>query len=237
MVRGKWLCATAAEGAGLIAIIAALPREVASLVGASKPDGSLRSQGIWLYRLERAVVVAGGMGTQRATLAVAAAMSAASIDLLVSAGLAGACDGHLRAGEVAEAHLVVDTAAGERWMSDASGGVTLATGASIADVQEKARLAATYGAAMVDMEAAAIARMAIAHGLPFRAIKAISDDADFELPALARFAGKHGTFRTGAFALHTALRPKLWAKAAQLGKDSNRALAGLTEALRRLTLS
>jgi adenosylhomocysteine nucleosidase len=103
----------------------------------------------------------------------------------------------------------------------------LVTTETIAGIREKTRLATSYDAALVDMEAATVARLARAHGLGFRAIKAISDAHDFEIAALARFAGKQGSFRTGAFALHTALRPHLWAKAAKLGRDSNRALAKL----------
>ena len=74
------------------------------------------------------------------------------------------------------------------------------------------------------MEAATVGRLAAAHGLRFRAIKGISDAHDFELASLSRFAGKHGSFRTGAFAMHTALRPHTWSKAAKLGRESNRAL-------------
>jgi adenosylhomocysteine nucleosidase len=68
----------------------------------------------------------------------------------------------------------------------------------------------------------------------FRAIKGISDGHDFELESLSRFAGPRGSFRTAAFALHTALRPQQWSRAAQLGRDSSRALTALTAALREV---
>ncbi len=70
---------------------------------------------------------------------------------------------------------------------------------------------------MVDMEAATVARLARMRGLGFRAIKAVSDAHDFELSSLSRFASPHGHFRTGAFALHTALRPAPWRQTMQLG--------------------
>jgi adenosylhomocysteine nucleosidase len=80
---------------------------------------------------------------------------------------------------------------------------------------------------MVDMEAAAVARLAVGRGLPFRAIKGISDAHDFEMESLSEFTGPRGQFRTGAFAVHTALRPHRWGAAMRLGRASNRALAAL----------
>jgi adenosylhomocysteine nucleosidase len=110
--------------------------------------------------------------------------------------------------------------------------VTLATAGAIASVQEKARLAEVYGAALVDMEAATVARMARARGVGFRAIKGVSDGYDFELSSLGKFEGERGSFRTGAFALHTAVRPWMWGRAMELGRGSAKALAGLDEVLR-----
>jgi adenosylhomocysteine nucleosidase len=221
-----------------VAILAALPREVAALVGKARADRDLLRRGISLYRIEGAVVVAAGMGAQRAAFAVEAALSETSVTMLVSTGLAGACVPGLPAGLVVEAHVVVDTKTGERFTSDASASesarVTLATTDTIATVREKARLAATYGAQVVDMEAATVARLARAHGLPFRAIKGVSDSFDVELASLAQFAGERGSFRTGAFALHTALRPWTWREAIELGRGSTQALAALDVTLKKV---
>jgi adenosylhomocysteine nucleosidase len=84
----------------------------------------------------------------------------------------------------------------------------------------------------VDMEAATVGRLAMARGLGFRAIKGVSDGYDFELEALTQFEGERGSFRTGAFAAYTALRPWTWGKAIELGRGSAKALAGLEAALR-----
>jgi adenosylhomocysteine nucleosidase len=214
-----------------LAIVAALPREIAALVRGISPDRALLRDGVHLYRLEKAVVVAAGMGSARATVAVQAAMANGPIRTLVSVGLAGACSAELGAGEVAEASLVIDARTGERFSVGTAKTCVLITTDAIASVHEKARLASSYGASLVDMEAATIARLALAKELEFRAIKAVSDAHDFELASLSRFAGKRGSFRTGAFALHTALRPHHWKKAAQLGRDSNRALGALHQQL------
>ena len=218
-----------------LAILAALPREVTGLVGRTHPSPGLLRQGIHLYSVGSAVVVTAGMGASRVSLAFGAALDAGAIEAVVSTGLAGSCRLDLPAGLVAEAGTVVDARTGERFQSAASGdGSVLATAAAIASVKEKARLADAYGAAMVDMEAATVARLAQAHGLAFRAVKAISDAHDFELASLSRFEGRHGQFRTAAFALHTALRPHHWRSAARLGRESNRALSALQIRLRQI---
>ena len=217
----------------MIGIIAALPREIESLVRGFKPDLKLKQRHIFLYRLPSAIVACAGMGGERAGLAVRAALDAGALGLLVSTGLAGACDCALAVGAVVEANQIVDVRSGERFDGHA-GRIVLVTSPAIASVQEKRRLRESYGASIVDMEAATVARLAQANGVQFRAIKAVSDACDFELDSLAQFASKRGQFRTGAFALHTALRPQSWRSAMQLGEGSRRALSALTEVLRSL---
>jgi adenosylhomocysteine nucleosidase len=210
------------------AIVAALPREVRALVkGWARREVAPH---VVVWTRGSSVVACAGMGAARAALACEAAMAALRCDTLISAGLAGACDPALRVGDVVRAGVVVDSATGERFESD--GEQVIVTGGAIASVREKARLRASYGAAAVEMEAAAVARIAGAHGMGFRAIKAVSDEADCEMEYLARFAAADGQFREGAFALHTALRPWTWGRAMALGRNSGRATDALNEALR-----
>ena len=215
-----------------VAIVAALPREIAGVLRGAKPDPALKLRGIYLYRVDRAVIVAAGMGGARAALGVEAALQCGDVRMLVSAGLAGACMASICAGSVIGASTVVDVRTGERFeTSDGEQQNVLATAPQIASAREKARLAAAYGAAMVDMEAATVARLAQAHGLGFRAIKAISDAHDFEMERLARFATPEGQFRTAAFAFDTALRPGQWRSAMTLGRNSGGALRALADRL------
>ena len=216
----------------MIGIVGALPREVAGLVQGVRPDPALKATGIFLYRLPGCLVACGGMGTVRATLAVRAIRDAGATSL-VSVGLAGGCDPAQATGSVVEAEQVVDALSGERYPGLGGTG-TLVTTHTIASVSEKQRLFAAYGASVVDMEAATVARLAGLHGLPFRAFKAVSDAHDFELTSLARFASPHGHFRTGAFALHTALRPAHWRRTMQLGAGSQKALRALTARLEEM---
>jgi adenosylhomocysteine nucleosidase len=223
------------------AIIAALPREVSALVkGWERRNLPGR---VVLFTSGNGVVACAGMGGARAALAFEAAMATMPVTALISAGLAGACDPALRVGEIVRAGMVIDSRTGERFdgrtgerlaaQSDAAlSEQVLVTGDAVAGTHEKARLFASYHAAAVDMEAATVARLARAHGLPFSAIKAISDEAEFEMEGLARFATADGQFREGAFALHTALRPRQWGKAIALARNSGEAIQALTAALR-----
>jgi len=216
-----------------VAIIAALPREIAGLTQGTTAEPDLRRRGIHLHRSASAVVVAAGMGSARVTLALEAALRDSGVELLVSTGLAGACSPETVAGEAVEASTVIDAKTGERFHCDTSGPQrVLVTSETIAGLREKARLLATYNAALVDMEAATVARLAAAKGLRFRAIKGISDAHDFEMESMSRFADARGHFRTGAFALHTALRPGSWQSAMRLGRESTRALTQLWTELR-----
>ena len=81
------------------------------------------------------------------------------------------------------------------------------------------------------MEAAAVARIARARNIPFAAIKAISDEFDFELPGLERFSTPTGQFRERAFAAHAALRPWLWLRVAKMARSSSLAARNLCTAI------
>jgi len=102
---------------------------------------------------------------------------------------------------------------------------------AIASIKEKQRLYESYRASAVDMEAATVARIAQAHNLPFQAIKAISDDASFELQELARFATQDGQFREAAFAAYSVAQPHLWSKLFRLAGNSQLAIQSLTAEL------
>ena len=214
-----------------IAIIAALQRELSALVKGWERCEAARN--IFVWTRGDAVAACAGMGAARVALACEAAMRAGEVKTLVSAGLAGACDPALRVGDVVHASVVVDAKTGERFEAGGAGSdAVVVTGAKIASVQEKARLRETYGAAAVEMEAAAVARIARAHGLEFRAVKAISDEANFAMEGLERFATSDGQFREGAFALHASLRPWTWGEVMTLGRNSAKAVRSLNEALR-----
>ncbi|GGA61662.1 hypothetical protein GCM10011507_11500 [Edaphobacter acidisoli] len=214
-----------------VGIIAALPREIKPLVRGWREErlaGRVR-----VYTKGSAVVACAGMGAARATLAVEAAMATKPITQLLSVGLAGACDPALRVGEMVRAGVVIDAKSGERY-NDSRYSQVLVTAQVVAGVKEKRRLYESYGAAAVDMEAATVARLASARGVSFRAVKAISDEADFEMQDLARFATNDGQFRDVAFAAYAVVRPRLWGKVAVLARNSSRAVEALTRELQAI---
>jgi len=227
------------------AFVAALLREIAPLVKGWQTDSALRARGIHLYWNEQAIVVCAGMGAQRATLAAQAAFAMGAVSSLTSIGWAGACDPAFHVGHVVEASVVIDARTGERFEGrsgvsrhSASGSVVFESRPIIvtvplpSSVHEKRRLAETYSASAVEMEAAAVARFAQIHQLPFFAVKAISDEADFELPDMDGFVDAQGQFREAAFGLHVALRPWLWLRVLRMARSSKLAAENLSAALR-----
>lgn len=212
------------------ALIAALPRELALLTRGWQRLPVDRS-GVILLQQGNILAACAGMGADRVRLAVEAAICFGPLDLLVSIGLAGACDITLFAGDVVHAGSVIDARTGERFVTEAPDGPILVTSDKIAGIREKQRFSQTYGAVAIDMEASAVARLAAAHGLPFGAIKGISDEVTAEMEGMHRFTGPNGNFRELAFALHLAVRPHRWGAAVQLGRSSARALRALTARL------
>jgi adenosylhomocysteine nucleosidase len=211
------------------AIIVALPREVNALVKGWQQHEV--ASHVWTWTNGTAVVSCAGMGAVRAAIAVEAALATLPVTDLISAGLAGACNPKLCPGTLLHPGLIIDSESEEQYGDSQSRNI-LVSRTTIATVAEKSRLSEMLHAEAVDMEAATVARIARNRGLEFRAIKAISDAADFEMEQLSHFATADGQFREAAFALYTAFRPATWSKAIALARSSNAALAALTRELR-----
>jgi adenosylhomocysteine nucleosidase len=109
--------------------------------------------------------------------------------------------------------------------------VLLVTSPRVADEVEKKRLAAAYGAQMVDMEAAAIARLAQMRGIPFYVLKGISDGFTDKLPDFNRFIGTDGRFNMAGMALFSILRPWHWSSLMRMGENSSKASQSMREAV------
>jgi adenosylhomocysteine nucleosidase len=96
------------------------------------------------------------------------------------------------------------------------------------------RLAVSYSGSAVDMEAAAVARVAEQHGIAFKAVKAISDELQFPMPPVSGFVTPQGRLRTAAFAGHVAVRPKWWLPTLRLAVNGRLASKNLSAALEHL---
>jgi adenosylhomocysteine nucleosidase len=207
--------------------IAALPREIAPLVchRGWRAERKLLARNIHLFEHENAIIACAGMGAHRASLAVEAALTLGPASQLISVGWAGSCTDWYHVGDIIRPNIVIDAKTGERYFTEEKsltkrGQEAVVTIATPASAKEKQRLGLSYYAAAVDMEAAAVARLARARELPFYAIKAISDDADFELPGMDRFITPDGQFRETAFGLHVAVHPTLWKPVLKMAKSS-----------------
>ena len=164
------------------------------------------------------------MGAARATLAIEAALAAGPASELISVGFAGACDPQFHVGDLIHPSIIIDAKTGERFflteLSTTEAAEIVVTVASPAGALTKHRLGISYSASAVDMEAAAVARIAEAHGLPFSAIKAISDGVDFEMTEMEQFSTPDGQFQESEFAFYVAARPWLWKSVLALAKGS-----------------
>ena len=92
----------------------------------------------------------------------------------------------------------------------------------------------SIGAAMVDMEAAAVARMAQMRGLEFRAVKAVSDEVDLSWSS-TRFRNRRwAVSRRRVCAAFAWCVPWMWGQLiAARGADSTKAVASLKSAVER----
>ncbi len=204
-----------------VAIIAALPGELKPLVkGWRRVQTSAKTVSMWVGGPgEEWVAVCAGMGGEAARRAFAEAEAGGRVDRVFSIGWAGALDEALPVGKSFLASAVLDAQTGERFELGREGRVLVST-ARVADGSEKRRLAATYGGAMVDMESAAVVRMAMMRGIPVECVKGISDEAGARLPDFNRFIDLSGQMRMAAFVGYVAVRPRHWVALVRLGRAS-----------------
>ena len=155
-----------------------------------------------------------------------------TVDSVITVGGAGALDGDFAAGRNYRVAGVVDASTGERFhVSDRSGACWLVTSERVADRAEKRRLAGAYGAGLVDMEAAGIARLAAMRGIPFYCIKGVSDGFADRLPDFSGFISADGKFQLARFVLSILPRPWHWPALLRMGKASRMAARGIRESL------
>jgi len=219
-----------------VAIIAAMPGELKPLVR-GWPHSTRSKIHFWAQRNEEEewIAACAGTGLDAATLAFAGIEDGGPIDLVISIGWAGALITQCAAGKAYNVAGVIDARTGERFNCEAgAGSYWLATSPRVADIPEKDRLARTYKAALVDMEAAAIARLAAMRGIPFYCIKGVSDPLDAKLPDFNRFIDSAGQFQTSKFVLFALIRPWVWPGLVRMGENSRKASQSMAERLHEL---
>jgi adenosylhomocysteine nucleosidase len=208
---------------GRTGIVAALPSELAPLVRGWEKRGNL-----WFGRAGSREVVAAcaGMGAAAAVRAAQSLIAAGDLDNLISIGYAGSLSCGLRPPQACAIREVIDAGTGERYSANPEG-QRLITLDRVASPEDKRRLAEQHEAVLVDMEAAAVARFALEHGLRFLCFKAVSDGVNDKLPDFNRFTRSDGKLRLPALAAWAAAHPVYWRIFWRLGQNSRRAAAEL----------
>ena len=212
-------------------LIAAEARELAGVlrrVPHSPAEGMpIRCARVGQWGKHRLICAADGPGSEIAGRAAELALEKFQPDLIWSVGLCGALDNALVAGQVVTATDVVHASSRTRYPAGGSpssrGDGKKETGKPIvvvsldrvASTAEEKRQLRPLGE-VVEMEAAAVARVASAAGLPFGCVKAVSDLADegfhVDLNAARGADGRFQTSRILRDALRQPLKglPELW---------------------------
>jgi adenosylhomocysteine nucleosidase len=199
------------------------------------------------------VIVESGVGQKAAARATAEAIKFYQPRWVVSAGFAGGLTDELRRGHIVMADEIA-SAAGDRLaiglkldresLAATKGlhvGRLLTVDALLREPAERRGLAQEHGAIAADMETFAVARVCHTSGVPFLAVRIISDAVDDELPpeiehllAQKSFASKLGA-ATGAILKRFSAAKDLWKLREDALKASDRLakfLVGMIDQLR-----
>jgi len=184
-----------------------------------------------------------GVGMERADRAARTLCAAQRYDLLLSSGCAGALAGDLIPGDLVLAEAVV-LAGGESWQTQPEHGRQARAAAERAGLRpriggifsspvvlatsDQKRAAAGSGAIAVEMEGAAIARVAAEHDIPFGAVRSILDPAETRLDQSGGFVDPAtGSVRPLALAGHLLRHPSAFATLREMKKMMDAAESSL----------
>jgi adenosylhomocysteine nucleosidase len=219
-----------------IGIISAMEREVAAFVSGWR---SVRiQQKPFVMRIDRSgetAYVASGIGRDPGIAASEALVAEFKPDVLVSAGFAGALIAERKVGDEVLVGTVVDGTTGESFRTESSSDRRIVSSGFIANRNAKLELHSRYDAEAVDMEGAAVGTVAKRHGIPFYAVKTISDELDFPMLPFGSFVDEQGRFRIAGFLAHVSLQPTHWLGLIRMGRNSRKAAAKLCSELEHLT--
>jgi adenosylhomocysteine nucleosidase len=220
-----------------IGLVAALPGELKPLVlGWERQRTGVRGIAVWktVRGEDELIAVSGGMGSDAAMRSFTAAEFLGALDLVLSIGWVGALVPEMKTGHCYLPSEVIDAQTGERFfMPRPDTALRLVTTAAVAGEQEKRRLAESYGASLVDMEAATVARLAQIRGIPFACFKGVSDAPDAVLPDLNGFIDAQGQMRMPSFLAYVAMRPQFWGSLLALGRNSGQAAKAIADEVNR----
>jgi len=173
------------EACATVGLVAALPWEVRPLL--RRQEGVEREGPFYSFALrgEPAVLTIAGMGAENSFRAARDLLRRFEPRELVTLGFAGGLVESLAPGDVLLADRVLAQETGEQFdcqvdlwpLEGVRRGSLLSATRVINSTAEKRRLAGEWGAVAVDMESAGVARAAAQAGIPFCAIKSITDSS------------------------------------------------------------
>jgi adenosylhomocysteine nucleosidase len=182
-----------------IALIAALPWEVRPLLRRSSSSAPVGRFGTSQH--ERSAVreltldgspvllTVGGAGNDNSYLSAQSLIRSFPLSGLISIGFAGGLVPGIEPGTVLRAEKVIEVATKHDYPCNtefvhahhSSCGALVSTNVVVRSSAEKRALGSNWGAIAVDMESAGVARAAMEAGLPFGALKSISDSVEHSL--------------------------------------------------------
>jgi len=223
-----------------LGIATALWAEARCLAQQVSAAGQVRAVG------EEVLLCICGMGEERAGQA-AQDLLAAGAGALLSWGFAGALDERLKAGELLlpgniisrdGRRLPTDPAWRQRLHRQLSPHLSIHTGdladsdSIISGTEQRRQLRQQSDAAAVDMESAAIAIRAERAGVPFMAVRAVSDDGATAIPEIAvRAVDPYGRLHCSGL-MRILGQPQCWSALWRLGRDTRAAAMALKKATR-----
>jgi adenosylhomocysteine nucleosidase len=209
-----------------VVVVAAERREFAGLLRESA--GVNLDWPVDFARLSRGfVLLANGPGPALSAKAVREAARHTQIGALVSTGFCGGLDPRLAVGDIVIGDSVLDGASGERYRAAipdtpaaAKTGLILSMDRVAVTAGEKAVLQRSTGACCIEMEAAAVARLAREFDVPFYCIRAVSDSADCDLGVdFNAFRDGEGRFSRVRIALAAVQHPRYIRPLLNLDRD------------------
>src|SRR3954469_13507895 len=218
-----------------LVIIAAAEIEVAPLVrGWKQSRTNAQRHEVDIFENGDVVVAIAGMGPIAGRIAADTAYKHCNGDVrgFLSVGFAGGLNPALKLADNVEPKKIV-CAADDTEISNPTGSGTLVSAGAVAGHEQKLMLASKHGAEAVDMEAYSVADVARIYGVPFRAIKVISDELDFPMPPMGRFIDEKGRFQMGSFVIYSLIRPWIWPTVWNLARSSQRASKRLCKRLKQ----
>ncbi len=207
-----------------VGVVAALAAEARALGRAREHRAEAASFGNLKYLSDGSMLAISGIGGAAAS-AAASALIDAGVSALMAFGTAGGLDPQLAAGSLVLPTDIV-AAEGARWVRTptacawrerlstrlsaerpVSVGCVVTSAQPVETVADKAALFRDTGAVAVDMESAAVARVAAEHRVPFVCVRVVVDTAADVLPRAVTAASRAGRLQMGRLLVGMALAP------------------------------